>query len=84
MPQGDRPEGWRDDRNQRRERLHQQFERSRRPHEPPPDPDHWEPQPAWRAIWQTLWDNPLLLLVVAIVVAVVIYFLFPPAWLTFC
>ena len=70
---------WQRRRERRRKRLRAQFDRSRRRHEPPPDPDHWEPPSTLRHIWQTLWDNPMGLLVLAIMVAILLYILFPPA-----
>lgn len=72
----------RSSRNRRRRRLRSQFENSRRRrHDPPPDPEQWEPDPTWKHILRTLWDNPMLLVLVAIMIAVVLYILFPPSWL---
>ena len=81
MENGDHGQsGWERRRNRRRQRLNESFEKSRRRrHEPPPDPDGWKPEPTWKHVWQTLWDNPLGLLVVAIMIAIVLYILFPPA-----
>ncbi len=76
----DGQKGWERRQKERRQRLHSEFEKSRRRrHEPPPDPDQWKPPSTLKHIWQTLWDNPLGLMVVAILIAIVLYILFPPA-----
>ena len=76
----DKRQRWREKQDQRRERLREDFQRSRQPrHEPPNDPEEWTPQPWWKHSWQMLWDNPLGLLAVAIAVAIVLYILFPPS-----
>ncbi len=70
---------WKRRRQRRRQRLHKQFRQSRRPHEPPPDPEDWEPDPLWKYIAQTAWENPVILMLIAILIAIVLYILFPPA-----
>lgn len=76
----DASNGWKRRRNRRRRRLRDRFESSRRRHEPPPDPDQWQPEPTWKHILQTLWDNPMALVLLAIMIAVLLYLLFPPEY----
>jgi len=69
---------WERRRKRRRQRLRDQFQDSRRRHDPPPNPEEWEPDPTWKHILKTMWDNPMTLVLVAIMIAVVWYILFPP------
>ncbi len=72
---------WQRRRQRRRRRLQSQFQDSRRHRpDPPPNPDEWQPDPTWKYILKTMWDNPLLLVMVAIMIAIVLYILFPPSW----
>ena len=75
----DDQQAWKRRRQRRRQRLHSNFRQSRRPHEPPPDPEDWEPDPLWKYIAQTAWENPVILMLIAILIAIVLYILFPPA-----
>ena len=73
-------EGFEERQERRRRRLRSAYEDSRRPrfrHEPPPDPEEWEPQPWWKHSLQVLLETPAGLMLLILLIALVLWLLLP-------